>query len=216
MAQTSISNTSVTYKSDGATIDVVAQTEIDLNKTLADSNSVADFHSASIPLRWRAFAEYFADLTEAQRKVEIGDWVGGPNLDAGTLSFIDYVNAQLYNVVRSAGLTIASSAAVCTSIPRTPTVVAVAVGNTQLTATWTDVAPASTGYKVFYRLCPLGTENLAFVVAGTEWVGAKAAAGTVITGLSNGSQYGVVVAGTNAQTISGYNYSTVKYQTPSA
>jgi hypothetical protein len=220
MAQTSISNTSTTYKTNGS-IDVVAQTVIDLNKTLADANSVADFHSASIPLRWRAIAEYFAGLTEAERKLQTQNWSGGANLDEGTLAFIDYVNAQLYNVIRGAGLTVTSSTAAHTGVPLTPTSVAAAAGNTKLTITWTDVPPASTSYKIYYRACPLGTEDTAFVLAGSLYGGGlEDPAGTDITGLSNGTQYGVVVAGINACSagsgITHGNFSSPKYQTPAA
>jgi hypothetical protein len=113
-----------------------------------------------------------------------------------------------------------SGTATCTSIPKTVTGTSLAIGNTQLVLTWTDIAsPAATGYKVFWLACPLGSEDAAAIEAGTEWVGAKDPAGTTITGLLNGTQYGVIVAGTNACTVPGamaYNYGTVKYQTPSA
>jgi len=111
MAQSSISNSSATYKSDGTTIDVAVDTVIDLNKTLADANSLADFHAASIPARWRAIAEYYAGLTEAERKLQMQNWKGGANLDAGSLAFIDYVNSEFYNLVRGNGIGSFSGAA---------------------------------------------------------------------------------------------------------
>lgn len=104
MAQSSISSSSATYKSDGTTIDVAVDTVIDLGKTLSDSSSLADFHSASIPARWRAIAEYYAGLTEAERKLQMQNWPGGANIDSGSLAFIDYVNSELYNIVRGLGV----------------------------------------------------------------------------------------------------------------
>jgi hypothetical protein len=304
MATTSFSNTSVTYKSDGVTIDIVADTVIDMNPPSGYSGTQDEFLAECLPPRFRMFAEYFASLTNAERLAQELGTSNQPGIDAGSLAFIDYVNEEIYQIFRGEGITIAGSGAVCsytrlsayaasgggvhaggsaftigvivapagtaaitlsgtvvrvvdrivstsgtgtlsgamaaaavdrivstsgtgtlsgdatcTSIPNAPTGTGLAIGNTELILTWTDVAPAATGYKVFWLACPLGTENAAAIEAGTEWVGAKSPAGTTITGLLNGTQYGVIVAGTNTCTIpavGAYNYGTVKYQTPSA
>lgn len=111
---TSFTNTSVTYKSDGTTIDVVCETTIDFNPPAGWTGTQAEFLEKCMPPRYRMFAEYFAGLSEEEREAEANGWPGQPAMDAGTLDAIDYVNENLYQVFRGAGITITSSGATCT------------------------------------------------------------------------------------------------------
>lgn len=82
------------------------------------------------------------------------------------------------------------------AVPGTPTALSGEDGTGKATITWTDHSPASTSYKVFYLTGAIGTENLAAVLAGTEFEGTKSPEGTDIT--ASGTKVAVVVAGVNA------------------
>lgn len=65
-----------------------------------------------------------------------------------------------------------------------------------VTITWTDAGAVSTSYTVFYLTGCVGNEDEAAILAGTEFVGTKSPAGTVIT--ASGTKVGFVVRGVNA------------------
>jgi len=113
MATTSFTSRSVTYRSDGVTPDVVVDTVIDFNPPAGSTLTQDEFLAKCMPPRFRMFAEYFADLTEAERSAETGAFFSHPAMDAGTLDAIDYINEEIYQVFRGDGLTIAASGAVC-------------------------------------------------------------------------------------------------------
>jgi hypothetical protein len=64
-----------------------------------------------------------------------------------------------------------------------------------VTVTWTDNGPESDSYSLYYITGAVGTEVLADVLAGTEFVGTKNPAGTNIP--ASNTKVGIVLAGVN-------------------
>jgi hypothetical protein len=82
--------------------------------------------------------------------------------------------------------------------PASPTTILAAAGNTQITVSWDEMSGAAS-YDIYY-LASETAKTAAQILADPStihWSGTEVPAGTVITGLTNGTKYYVTVTATN-------------------
>jgi hypothetical protein len=181
MASHEFTNTSISYKGDGS-IDFVVETTVDFGPPADWTGTQDEFLAKCMPARFRRWAEHFADLTEAERAAELGAVPGRPAMDPGTTDAIDYVNSQLYLVLRGSGLAISGYGG-------TYTYTKIFAKTGSGTATFSGVAAKTI---MFARVMT----GLAGVVAGGAYTKSEVGVNIVTTGL-----VAIALSGAAAKTI---------------
>lgn len=84
------------------------------------------------------------------------------------------------------------------AVPGKP-LVGISPGNGLVVISWSDEDPPSESYSIYVAPCPLGSEDASYIETnGVQITDDVSPDGTYIDGLTNGSQYGVVMAGVNS------------------